>query len=90
MQELLLVLRVIRHLQAEKAAQRQHYVLGQLAATGLASEQEVEEAGRRPENLWWKPTHVGVAPYFTDAVRREVLRLYGFGLLNDGLPFTRR
>ncbi len=71
----------------EKAAQRQHYVLGQLAATGLASEQEVEEARNTPVKIYGgSPPTLGVAPYFTDAVRREVLRLYGSGsLLNDGL-----
>lgn len=69
---------------------RQRYVLGRLEQTGLAAADEVARARSQRLRLQARePSRLGAAPYFVDAVRREVLRLFGPGaLLNDGLTVS--
>lgn len=71
----------------EGALARQRYVLDRLEATGLADPADVARARQTRMRLLAHDTaRLGAAPYFVDAVRREVLRLFGPGaLLNDGL-----
>lgn len=71
----------------EGALARQQYVLDRLERTGLAPADAVAAARRARIRLHAREApRLGAAPYFVDAVRREVLRLLGPGaLLNDGL-----
>ena len=69
------------------AVTRQRYVLGRLAELGWVSEAEAKEAASRQVPLLAADEpRTGAAPYFVDAVRREVQRMFGLGRLNhDGL-----
>jgi penicillin-binding protein 1A len=71
----------------EGALARQHYVLGRMVEDGyLTADQAAAEARTQLRLLATEGGRVGAAPYFTDAVRREVTRLFGEGrLLHDGL-----
>ncbi len=71
----------------EAALRRQRYVLERMVVEGMVTEDEAREAARATIRLWGRePPRVGAAPYFVDAVRREVTRLFGEGrLFRDGL-----
>ncbi len=71
----------------EGAMARQRYVLDRLEQTGLGQGGDVALARAERLRLHVRDAvRLGAAPYFVDAVRREVLRLFGPGsLLNDGL-----
>lgn len=71
----------------EGALRRQRYVLERMVAEGMVSEEEARKAARTRIHLWGREApRLGAAPYFVDAVRREVTRLFGEGrLLRDGL-----
>ncbi len=75
----------LRH--PEAALRRQHYVLGRMVEEGLLTEAEARDAARTRVRLWGREAQrLGAAPYFVDAVRREVTKLFGEGrLLHDGL-----
>jgi penicillin-binding protein 1A len=74
----------------DRAMARQRYVLNRLEETGLADPDAVAQARSQRLRLHVREApRLGAAPYFVDAVRREVLRLLGPGaLLNDGLTIS--
>lgn len=69
------------------AVHRQRYVLERMRDLGwISPDQARDAASERIPLLARDAPRVGAAPYFTDAVRREVTRLFGEGrLLHDGL-----
>lgn len=71
----------------EGAVKRQRYVLRRMVEEGMATEEEAREAAQQRLDIWAaEEAGLGSAPYFVDAVRREVLRLFGRGrLMHDGL-----
>jgi penicillin-binding protein 1A len=71
----------------EGALGRRRYVLRRMVELGYAKVDDAERAAAAPVRLWAREdSRLGAAPYFVDAVRREVTRLFGVGrLLHDGL-----
>ena len=71
----------------EGAIGRRRYVLRRMVELGYAKPDDADKAAAAPARLWAREDgRLGAAPYFVDAVRREVTRLFGVGrLLHDGL-----
>ena len=71
----------------EGAIGRRRYVLRRMFELGFVTAEESDRAAATPARLWARDdSRLGAAPYFVDAVRREVSRLFGAGrLLHDGL-----
>lgn len=69
----------------EGAIFRQHYVLDQMADLGMVTREQAQAAARNQLRIWGREEELlGIAPYFTDAVLRELKKLVGPEKLTRG------
>ncbi|MCK4378726.1 MAG: transglycosylase domain-containing protein, partial [Deltaproteobacteria bacterium] len=70
----------------DRAARRQRYVLGRMAAEGYISDAEAEAAAGTPIHINMPPDPFMLTPYFTEHVRRYLEKNYGYNMLyREGL-----
>jgi len=70
----------------ERAARRQRYVLGRMAAEGYISDAEAEAAVATPIHIDTPLDPFSLTPYFTEHVRRYLEKKYGYDkLYREGL-----
>ncbi len=70
----------------KKAITRRNWVIGQMLENGFITSQEAEEAKAQGLNVNPRPfgTHIFAAKFFTEAVRQELIEIYGENKVKSG------